>query len=105
MRLRTFPGIAQDQNKRLAETSLQPSSASPRPDTLLTGTTASLAGRRFSVASLPRGARIARETMEVYVPIAHRLGLNNIYRELQDLSFSHLYPMRYRTLHYELVPG
>ncbi len=42
--------------------------------------------------------RIARETMEVYVPIAHRLGLNNIYRELQDLSFSHLYPTRYRTL-------
>src|SRR5690606_9333670 len=42
--------------------------------------------------------RIARETMEVYVPIAHRLGLNNIYRELQDLSFSHLYPMRYRVL-------
>jgi len=42
--------------------------------------------------------RIAVETMEVYVPIAHRLGLNNIYRELQDLSFSHLYPLRYRTL-------
>ena len=42
--------------------------------------------------------RIAAETMEVYVPIAHRLGLNNIYRELQDLSFSHLYPVRYRTL-------
>jgi guanosine-3',5'-bis(diphosphate) 3'-pyrophosphohydrolase len=42
--------------------------------------------------------RIAAETMEVYVPIAHRLGLNNIYRELQDLAFSHLYPMRYRTL-------
>jgi len=42
--------------------------------------------------------RIARETMEVYVPIANRLGLNNIFRELQDLSFSHLYPMRYKTL-------
>ncbi len=42
--------------------------------------------------------RIARETMEVYVPIAHRLGLNNIYRELQDLAFAHLYPLRYRTL-------
>jgi guanosine-3',5'-bis(diphosphate) 3'-pyrophosphohydrolase len=42
--------------------------------------------------------RIASETMEVYVPIAHRLGLNNIYRELQDLAFSHLYPVRYRTL-------
>ncbi|MFZ6644634.1 RelA/SpoT family protein [Undibacterium sp. TJN25] len=42
--------------------------------------------------------RISRETMEVYVPIAHRLGLNNIYRELQDLAFSHIYPLRYRTL-------
>src|SRR6476660_7277876 len=42
--------------------------------------------------------RIARETMDVYVPIAHRLGLNNLYRELQDLSFSHLYPVRYKTL-------
>ncbi|HJV82193.1 bifunctional (p)ppGpp synthetase/guanosine-3',5'-bis(diphosphate) 3'-pyrophosphohydrolase [Noviherbaspirillum sp.] len=42
--------------------------------------------------------RIARETMEVYVPIAHRLGLNNIYRELQDLAFAHLYPLRYKTL-------
>ncbi len=42
--------------------------------------------------------RIARETMEVYVPIAHRLGLNNIYRELQELAFSHLHPLRYRTI-------
>ncbi len=42
--------------------------------------------------------RIARETMEVYVPIAHRLGLNNIYRELQELAFSHLHPLRHRTL-------
>jgi guanosine-3',5'-bis(diphosphate) 3'-pyrophosphohydrolase len=50
----------------------------------------------FMVAAKQR--RIASETMEVYVPIAHRLGLNNIYRELQDLSFSHLYPVRYRTL-------
>ena len=42
--------------------------------------------------------RIARETMEVYVPIAHRLGLNSIYRELQDFSFLHLHPNRYKTL-------
>jgi GTP pyrophosphokinase len=42
--------------------------------------------------------RIARETIEVYVPIAHRLGLNNIYRELQDLAFSHLHPDRYKIL-------
>ena len=42
--------------------------------------------------------RIARETMEIYAPIANRLGLNDIYRELQDLSFKHLHPNRYAVL-------
>ncbi|HJV76187.1 MAG TPA: bifunctional (p)ppGpp synthetase/guanosine-3',5'-bis(diphosphate) 3'-pyrophosphohydrolase [Noviherbaspirillum sp.] len=54
--------------------------------------------RTLGVMSSEKKRRIARETMEVYVPIAHRLGLNTIYRELQDLAFSHLYPVRYRTL-------
>jgi GTP pyrophosphokinase len=54
--------------------------------------------RTLDFMSPEKKRRIARETMEVYVPIAHRLGLNNIYRELQDLSFSHLYPVRYKTL-------
>ena len=54
--------------------------------------------RTLDSMSSEKKRRIARETMEVYVPIAHRLGLNNIYRELQELSFSHLYPMRYVTL-------
>ena len=54
--------------------------------------------RTLGSMSPEKKRRIARETMEVYVPIAHRLGLNNIYRELQDLAFSHLYPLRYRTL-------
>ncbi|MBC3885971.1 RelA/SpoT family protein [Undibacterium griseum] len=54
--------------------------------------------RTLAVMSPEKKRRISRETMDVYVPIAHRLGLNNIYRELQDLAFSHLYPMRYRTL-------
>ena len=54
--------------------------------------------RTLDFMTAAKKRRIASETMEVYVPIAHRLGLNNIYRELQDLSFSHLYPMRYRTL-------
>lgn len=54
--------------------------------------------RTLGVMAPEKKRRISRETMDVYVPIAHRLGLNNIYRELQDLAFSHLYPMRYRTL-------
>src|SRR5881392_1885805 len=43
-------------------------------------------------------SRIARETMEIYAPIANRLGLNALYHELQELSFAHLYPVRYRVL-------
>ena len=54
--------------------------------------------RTLDAMSSEKRRRIARETMEVYVPIAHRLGLNNIYRELQELSFAHLYPLRYRTI-------
>jgi RelA/SpoT family (p)ppGpp synthetase len=42
--------------------------------------------------------RVARETMEIYAPIANRLGLNTLYHELQELSFSHLYPTRYKVL-------
>ena len=42
--------------------------------------------------------RVARETMEIYAPIANRLGLNTLYHELQELAFSHLYPLRYQVL-------
>ena len=42
--------------------------------------------------------RVARETMEIYAPIANRLGLNALYHELQELAFAHLYPLRYRVL-------
>ncbi len=42
--------------------------------------------------------RIARETLDIYAPIANRLGLNALYLELQELSFKHLHPMRYRVL-------
>ncbi|MGR6500674.1 bifunctional GTP diphosphokinase/guanosine-3',5'-bis pyrophosphate 3'-pyrophosphohydrolase [Shewanella sp. Koi 1] len=42
--------------------------------------------------------RIARETLEIYAPIANRLGIHNIKTELEDLGFQAYYPMRYRVL-------
>jgi RelA/SpoT family (p)ppGpp synthetase len=42
--------------------------------------------------------RIARETLDIYAPIANRLGINRMKVELQDLGFRYLYPMRYRVL-------
>ena len=53
-----------------------------------------------TVDALPpdKRRRIARETLEIYVPIAQRFGLNNMRLELQELGFSTLYPMRHRIL-------
>ena len=53
-----------------------------------------------TMSDMPRSkwGRISSETLEIYAPIAHRLGLNQTYRELQDLSFKHLHPWRYATL-------
>jgi guanosine-3',5'-bis(diphosphate) 3'-pyrophosphohydrolase len=42
--------------------------------------------------------RIARETLDVYAPIANRLGINRLKVQLEDLGFKHLYPFRYRVL-------
>ncbi|MEN8719279.1 MAG: bifunctional (p)ppGpp synthetase/guanosine-3',5'-bis(diphosphate) 3'-pyrophosphohydrolase [Oceanococcaceae bacterium] len=42
--------------------------------------------------------RIAQETLDIYAPIAQRLGIQAIRTELEDLGFSNLYPMRYRVL-------
>ena len=52
----------------------------------------------LDVMRLDKQKRIARETLEIYAPIANRLGLNAIYQELEDLSFKFLYPMRYRVI-------
>jgi RelA/SpoT family (p)ppGpp synthetase len=54
--------------------------------------------RTLGAVNPAKRRRIARETMEIYAPIANRLGLNGLYHELQELAFSHLYPLRYRVL-------
>jgi guanosine-3',5'-bis(diphosphate) 3'-pyrophosphohydrolase len=53
-----------------------------------------------TLGDMPRGkwGRISTETLEIYAPIAHRLGLNQTFRELQDLAFRHLKPWRYSVL-------
>jgi len=54
--------------------------------------------RTLDAVPPPKRRRVARETLEIYAPIANRLGLNSLYQELQELGFSHLYPLRYRVL-------
>ena len=53
-----------------------------------------------TMGDMPRvkWARISNETLEIYAPIAHRLGLNQTYRELQELAFQHLWPWRHQVL-------
>ncbi len=54
--------------------------------------------RTLDVMQAHKRERIARETIEIYAPIANRLGLNALYQELEELSFKNLYPNRYRVL-------
>ncbi len=54
--------------------------------------------RTMSAMAANKRSRIARETLEIYAPIAHRLGLNQTYRELQELSFQFLQPWRHSAL-------
>src|ERR1035438_7551640 len=52
--------------------------------------------RTLGYLSPERRERIARETIEIYAPIAHRLGMGKIRGELEDLAFQHLEPDAYR---------
>ena len=51
--------------------------------------------RTLGYLSPERRERIARETIEIYAPIAHRLGMGKIRGELEDLAFQHLEPEAY----------
>jgi len=52
----------------------------------------------LSALKAEKRRRIAIETLEIYAPIANRLGMNSIKRSFEDLGFQALYPMRYRVL-------
>ena len=54
--------------------------------------------RTLGSKDLPSRRRIARETLEIFAPIAQRLGMNKFKGELQDLGFRALYPDRYRVI-------
>lgn len=59
--------------------------------------------RTLNAVSPDKQRRIAHETLEIYAPIAHRLGLNALFRELQDRCFQAIYPNRYQVLHKALL--
>lgn len=59
--------------------------------------------RTLGVMRPEKRRRIATETLEIYVPIAHRLGLNTVFRELQELSFFNQHPLRYAVLRKNLI--
>ena len=54
--------------------------------------------RTMEAVQPAKRTRVARETLDIYAPIAHRMGLDRTYRELQELSFKHLMPWRYAAL-------
>jgi GTP pyrophosphokinase len=57
-----------------------------------------------TIAAMPpeKGRAVARETLEIYAPIANRLGIHSIKLELEEMGFHTLYPQRYRIIEREL---
>ncbi|MBQ1712106.1 MAG: HD domain-containing protein [Firmicutes bacterium] len=57
-----------------------------------------------NLSSMPKGVRERKclETLMLYIPLAHQLGLYNIKSELEDIYFRHVYPEEYRTINNKL---
>ena len=50
-----------------------------------------------------RRKKISQETLDIYAPIANRLGLNSVYQKLEDLSFQYIHPLRYKTIQKAII--
>src|SRR5665213_3589424 len=61
--------------------------------------------RTISVMPMPRQRAIAQETLDVYAPLAHRLGVQQVKWQLEDLSFATLHPKRYAEIEQMVVGG
>jgi len=59
--------------------------------------------RTLGVMRPDKRRRIAKETLDIYVPLARRLGINTLRLELEDLGFNAMYPMRYRILEHAML--
>jgi len=59
--------------------------------------------RTLGVMRPEKKRRIAKETLDIYVPLARRLGINALRLELEDLGFAAMYPMRYRILEHAMM--
>jgi len=59
--------------------------------------------RTLGVMRPEKRRRIAKETLDIYVPLARRLGINTLRLELEDLGFRAMYPMRYRILEHAML--
>src|SRR5690606_72361 len=55
--------------------------------------------RTLGAVAPEKRRRVPRETLDISTPIAHRLGLNALFRELQDLCFKAIHPNRYQVLY------